>query len=126
MAWAKYTLDTLIENWGRETQIALNANEGFYDDAGMYNEPDLEWIEDFGILVLMSNNVLMPAELGVYTSQDMYYITRTDMQIGNHVKYANDIYMIHQKADFAYFDQTELYTYIVKVPGRMDNSSEPR
>lgn len=125
MSWAPYTMDSLIDNWGKSYEVCLTANEGTINDLGIYEEPEQEWTDDFGVLAVMTNNMLMPAEIGVYTSQDMYCITRSNYQIGVWIRDGTKLYKVHERADFSFFDQTNLFVYKIKRhDGRLDNSDD--
>jgi len=125
MSWAQFTLDSLIDDWGKTYEVSKNTNEGEHDTLGIYKPPEEAWEEDFGIIATMVNNVLMPSEAGVYTSQDMYCITRSNYQNGIWVKDGSKKYKIHERASFSFFDQTDLFVYKIKLDeGRLDNSDD--
>lgn len=122
MAWALFTLDSLIDNWGKFYQSSKTANGGDFDDAGVYQKPEDSWGNDFGVLAPMTNELFGPIDFGVYTTQDMYCITRSNYQIGHYVKDGTKIYKVHEEMDVSNFDETDLRVYKVKKQGRLDKS----
>lgn len=123
MSWALFTLDSLVDEWGKPYKVKTEVNEGEHNSLGIYKEPNESWKDDFGIIATMTNNMLMPAELGAYTSQDMYCITRSNYQVGTWIKDGSKFYKVHERADFSFFDETNLLVYKVKLDeGRLDNS----
>ena len=123
MSWALFTLDTLVDDWGRECQVCKGTNKGEHDSLGVYNPPSDLWTISFGVIATMTSNVLMPAELGAYASQDMYFVTRENCQVGIWVKDGDRVYKIHERAAFSWFDQTDLFIYKMKLDdGRLDKS----
>ena len=123
MSWAQFTLDSLIDGWGKLYYVKKEVNKGSHDTLGIYQPPNEEWTEDFGVIAAMTKNMLMPAEVGVYTSEDMYCITRSNYQIGILIKDGERIYKVHERADFSHFDDTDLFVYKIKLnEGRLDNS----
>ena len=125
MSWAEFTLDTLIDDWGKWYLVSKESNKGDYGALGIYKEPEEKWNKDFGIIATMINKVLMPVEFGGYTQQDYYCITRSNYQVGNWIKDGKLLYKIHERADYSYFDQTDLLVYKIKLDnGRLDNSDD--
>ena len=121
MPWASFTLDTLIENWGKTYKVSKNTNEGEHDALGIYAPPDDEWEDDFGVLAVMTNKMLVPADLGVYTSQDLYCITRSEYELGIWIKDGSRKFKVHERASYSFFDQTDLLVYKIKLDGgRLD------
>ena len=123
MSWAPFTLDTLVDDWGREYKVSKTTNEGDHNSLGIYEPPDNVWGKDFGVIATMTNNVLMPVEFGSYTSQDMYCVTRSNYQVGIWIKDGKRKYKVHERAEFSWFDQTDLFIYKIKLnDGRLDKS----
>lgn len=125
MAWAQFTLDTLIDNWGKYYDVCINTNEGEFDGVGIYHPPSEEWSTTFGILAVMVNEVYVPVDPMAYTAQDMYLISRDNYEVGIYVRDMDRHYKIHERSDYTPFDQTPLYVYKVKAERRLDTSDAP-
>lgn len=120
--WAQFTLDSLVDTLGKHYLISKVSNDGYYDAVGIYQKPEEVWEEDYGVLAYMTNSMLMAAEPGTYTAQDMYCITRTNYEIGWWINDNGIKYKVHERADVTPYNQTNLYTYKVKREGRQDTS----
>ncbi|MDR1439539.1 MAG: hypothetical protein LBJ10_05865 [Clostridiales bacterium] len=121
MAWAKLTLDTLVDSWGRECEACANPNAGGYDAAGMYAPPAEEWEPAFGIIAYATQEAIIPADTGAHTLQDLYFVTRASYQDGALVRDGGRVYAILERADISAMDQTGLFSYRLKIGGRMDS-----
>ena len=124
MAWALFTLDSLVDNWGKNYMVCTNTNAGDFDDTGDYKPPSNDWKTDFGVIAPMSVELFGPMDMGTYTAQDMYCITRSKYQIGNMIKDGSKVYKVHENMDFSDFDDTGLNAYKIKRQGRLDKSDE--
>ena len=127
MVFAKFTLGSLIIDWGKPFLAADPMREGYYDDVGVFIEPAPVWRQGFGVLSTMINEMLVPtADGGVYTQEDLFCATRSNYKIGTLIKDNLRTYTITERIDHSPYSQEDLFIYKLRYEGSMENSDETK
>lgn len=125
MPFAEFSIDSLIDDYGRINYYKIDKNKGTFDNAGVYIPPLEEWTEGFGIVVNLSAQDFQLDTEGAYTVQDKNYYTRDNLEVGVIVKDFEGIYyVVHSRFDVSPYDQTPVRAYKLKRRGDLLGSSK--
>lgn len=122
--FAEFTVDTLIDDYGKDYEVLGNTNDGAHNKAGIYKPPAPVWQPGFGAIVDLTSKDFRSDTEGAYTSQDRKCFTRDNYEIGNQIRTSDgEEYTVSARNNYSEFDQTDVFAYTLKRKGTLANSN---